>query len=256
MLTTGFCKLDRGILKYFNKPYTESEAWIWMITQADYNEGCTYAKVSSTLRQLGQAWGLNKSTVSRRLKKWVADGRIECNYAAFACGPHHGKPHATESATESATEATVITLLNYRKFQSPSSLGATESATESATLLKKEKKRTKERVPDSDESVSPNSRVYNFYVEQKQIGHNRPDWKPTAVQAKQLRANIKVLLEKQGFNSDELLAYLVNFFADEKIKDAGWPWKFFMTDPVRWKAGRESPPNPHDAHPSFKRVTL
>jgi hypothetical protein len=109
---------------------------------------------------------------------------------------------------------------------------------------------TKRRVPDSDESASLNSQVYNFFIEQKRTAHNRPEWLPTATQAKQLRANIKILLEKQGFKAEDLLSWLKNFFLDEKIKDAGWPWKFFMTDPIRWKEARAAPPIP----PAYRKL--
>lgn len=268
MLTEGFCKLHRGILKYFKKPFTENEAWIWMITQADYRDGEKYGVVEGTMRQFGEAWGRDKKTVSRWLHKWRIETspRISCEYAAFPRDTKSGEKipaslhnnHATDpchctTPLTCATDITTITLLNYGKFQRTTKKTpltcATIPATDPCHTLKGKELRTKKNYPDSDESVSPNSRVYNFFIEQKRSAHNRPEWLPTATQAKQLRANIKVLIEKQGFKSEDLIAFLKNFFSDEKIKEAGWPWKFFMTDPVRWKTAREPPPVPPSHRP-------
>ena len=151
-LTTGFFKIHRGILKYFEKPYTENEAWIWMISQAEY-DGDNRGKVKGSMRQLGETWGKDKKTVYRWLKKWSTEQkpRISCEYAPCNVTSLHNK-NATGGATGGATATTTITLLNYDKYQGKTSqhdtAPATGGATESGTLLKKEeRKRKKKSIP-------------------------------------------------------------------------------------------------------------
>ena len=150
MLTSGFCILDRGILKYFKKPFSENEAWIWMITQADYKNGDTYGKVFVTTRELSETWGRGIGTVSRWLKKWTHEpnARIACKYATINRVSLHNIC-GTQNGTQNGTCRTEITLLNYKIYQQPKKKHGTQNGThcgtQNGTFLKEEEKNLKKK---------------------------------------------------------------------------------------------------------------
>jgi hypothetical protein len=139
MLTSGYFLIDRKVLSSFRKPYPESLAWIWMISQADFIKGEHYGKISTTIRQLGDVWGWNKMKVSRTLKKWSNPNnpRITCKYAVFPrpinTSLNYVTGTVTESVTGDVTELTEITLLNYKQYQDGKKKSVTMDVTEGVT---------------------------------------------------------------------------------------------------------------------------
>ena len=85
----GYYKLQRGWMDHpvFKKePYTEREAWLWLIEQAICEQSQTSVggnvislnrgQVSYSTRQLATIWKWSASRVSRRIKKWRDFGMI------------------------------------------------------------------------------------------------------------------------------------------------------------------------------------
>jgi hypothetical protein len=247
-LTTGYFKVDRGILKYFKRPFTENEAWIWMISQAEYN-GDKRGRVKGSMRFLAGTWGRDVATVSRWLKKWSIEENPRISLI-YAMSLHNNS--ATPNATHRATVLKETILLNYNKFQGLLEEDATEDATDPAMFLKKEEKKLKKKsTTTSDEDrVTPNSQVYNFFVEMKRKKHNRLEWLPTTNQAKQLRANIKVVLKSATV--EEVVQWLTNFFNDPKAEAGGYKWSWFMSEPLAYsKTGAEPAPSRGLPYKSF-----
>lgn len=216
--------------------------------KAEYQDnpetGLKRAQLRFSMYQAAKFWNMTPKQVRYFLTRCLNEKDILWDRG------NGGRPEncaiGTGKGTGKGTVLGLVTILKYDKYQPEICDRGTGSLSANGAFLKEEEKKKKEKKkkPDSGESVSPNSQVYNFYIEEKRRLHNKPEWMPTATQAKQLRANIKVLIEKQGFIVDDLLSWLKNFFSDDKIKEAGWPWKFFMTDPVRWKVAREPSPTP------------
>ena len=165
MLVVGYFLVDRKILKYFTKPYSETEAWIWMISQANFIKGEHYGQISTTIRQLGDIWGWNKMKVARTLNKWSnpTNARISCKYASFPRQTKKPVNHVTETVTvrvtEDVTKVTTITLLNYKHYQNGKQKtvtgGVTEDVTQSGTLLKEEENQVKQKEPTKKNTRSP-----------------------------------------------------------------------------------------------------
>lgn len=117
-------------------PYSEREAWSWMIGEAAYKDcevpGATTAapvkiyrgQFTASLRFMAEKWGWSagskdgKDRVRRFLKKLERWGNITV---------------ATATATDGATVQNVITICNYDKYQFRLKQSATDTATANAT---------------------------------------------------------------------------------------------------------------------------
>lgn len=84
--------------------------------------------------------------------------------------------------------------------------------------------------------VSENSQVYNLYIEKRRSALDKPDWKPTEAQAKQMRANINHILKTYPVQA--LTEMVERYMADQSLAKQKWPWTFFVADPIRWVEGK------------------
>ena len=116
---------------FFKKePYTEREAWMWLIEQAawkahrhragSYVFNLERGQLSASVRFMGEAWQWSKSKVQRFLVRLKTDTMVELS---------HG--------TGQLTGNTVVTICNYNSYQitplSHNIVGGTEDGTANGT---------------------------------------------------------------------------------------------------------------------------
>jgi len=135
----GLFKVDRAIFRhpfFKEEPFTEREAWLWLIGKARYEEGCIYisetrvdlqrGQLVTSIRFLSTLWKWSKDKTSRYLNRLKTATMIE-----------------TRSATGSATGQTLITICNYETFQDYSAyretVTRTRGETASATTLRQQR---------------------------------------------------------------------------------------------------------------------
>lgn len=230
----------------WEKPLWRS-AWVWMLVKATHKayNGLQVGQVRFTLSMAKREWGMTKDQARHFIGKCVQEGDIM--WEPGRPGKLLTRPTSFTSSfpTSDPTSPGKITLLNYTKYRAVKKTDPTSDPTSRTTSNPASYKECItsndiQVLPAPDGAVaSPNSQVYDFFVESKRKAHDRPEWLPTANQAKILRANIKTLLEQ--FSADELVEWLRNFFQDPWVIKAGWPWKPFMADPIRWKQGELDP---------------
>lgn len=135
----GTVNIDRGLFEhdlFKNEPFTEREAWMWMIMEAAWKPRTKRVgngvfqlergQLVSSVRFMAEAWKWSKSRVDRYLNR-VSEMKMIC--------------------VKSGTAASVITICNYDKFQNvPSSTGTpaghqrdTSGTNEKKGVIKKEK---------------------------------------------------------------------------------------------------------------------
>ena len=133
----GFYRMARGWMDHTifrNEPFTEREAWQWMIEHAAFaphpHRVCKSVvplergQLAVSTRYLAQPWQWSKSRVARFLKKLKSRTMI---------------------GTEDGTGYTLITICNYNKYQSVQSDGGTANGTVSGTAAGQTIKKEKER---------------------------------------------------------------------------------------------------------------
>jgi len=248
--TKGYFIVDRCIQEDWKWQRVEwRSAWLWCLVRAAFKdkpeEGLKRGQFWFSIYWAEDEWGMTTNKARYFLSRCVQEGDIVWEKGTGGRPDKNSVSHTvnhTVNHTVSHTHLGRITISKYTAYQARCSKANTDSHTDSNSvshaILKEGIKESKKKVkvlPASDEAcVTPNSQVYDFYIKTKAQMVNRPDWLPTANQAKQIRANIKTLLETQGYTPDELVSWLTRFFADEKMANELWPWQFFMTDPLRW----------------------
>lgn len=121
--------IDRGLWKhpfFAKEPFTEREAWQWMIGEAAYRSytrnvsGAVVelqrGQLCASVRYLAQAWQWSKSRVDRFLKRLKTETMI-----------------GTESETRSGTRPLIISICNYAKYQGEVEASGTEDGTTTGT---------------------------------------------------------------------------------------------------------------------------
>lgn len=106
---TGYYKMARGWMDhpcFQNEPYTEREAWAWLIERAGWQDRthwigrrgvpCKRGQLAVSVRYLASAWSWSKSRVGRFLQRLKIGSMI---------------------GTEGGSECSVITICNYDKYQ-------------------------------------------------------------------------------------------------------------------------------------------
>lgn len=109
MSDKGWIKLDRGVLNHWlwkDKPFSEGQAWVHLLLMANHEDKVILfngKKVKiprgsfiTSMRKLANEWGWSKDRVSRFLTQ------LECD---------------TMLDTKRDTHKTVVTIVNYGKFQ-------------------------------------------------------------------------------------------------------------------------------------------
>lgn len=141
---SGFFLVTRGIFSHplfqHSGPFTPLEAWLWLIEQANFDEGrfkhgnqmfvIPRGSYGTRYRALAEKWRWSTDRVIRALKMWESQGMVEVE-------TRHGYVH--------------LTVCNYEQHQNPCYGGATATrherdndATATSTNQKKEKKEKKE----------------------------------------------------------------------------------------------------------------
>lgn len=154
---SGFYLMHRGWMDnpvFKDEPYTEREAWEWIISHAAYAPtvhrvggalvSIGRGQIAVTLRDMAEAWKWSKDRAARFLKT--------LQKADMICA---------ETATQARQAKTVITVCNYSKYQVAQDTTETETATQTRQeprqerdtdeTLKKEGKEVKEKnkIPSS-----------------------------------------------------------------------------------------------------------
>ncbi|PDT74135.1 hypothetical protein [Bradyrhizobium sp. C9] len=129
MSERGFYVVDRGFWQhpfFAPEPYTEREAFQWLIGEAAYRSRkrnvagslveLQRGQLCASVRFMAQAWGWSKSRVDRFLKRLKTETMI-----------------GTENETRRGTHPLIITVCNYEKYQGSMDETGTESETQSGT---------------------------------------------------------------------------------------------------------------------------
>lgn len=130
MTERGFIALARGILDHpvvgAQKPYTVTEAWLWLLLEAGYkprrvciSNGRTATPItlergqlSHSIRYMASAWGWTIKRVRTFLNRLEND---------------------TQIGTQTDTLQTIITICNYERYQSPEPEEGTQTGTQKGT---------------------------------------------------------------------------------------------------------------------------
>jgi len=113
----GLFTVDRGVFKHplfdNGKPYTELEAWLWLLSEAKWRDGryrvtsksralvtLKRGELSSAIRGMADVWNWSKSSVKRYIDLLKSETMIE-----------------TRIETESGTGQIVISIRNYNIYQ-------------------------------------------------------------------------------------------------------------------------------------------
>lgn len=119
----GFYLMHRGWADsdvFANEPYSERDAWIWIIEQAAWSPTSTRVKGSTidldrgqlcfAQRFLAEKWQWSKSRVDRFLKRLAAEGMIS------VCSKSGAENGATPNHAAGQGQS-IITVCNYAKYQ-------------------------------------------------------------------------------------------------------------------------------------------
>lgn len=221
MSDTGFFAVHRGVWdhpSFAAEPFTEREAWMWLISTAVWKP----TKVRSgrktielqrgqlvfSERFLAEKWKWSKSAVRRFLKRTTDDHMIELL---------------------ADREATLITICNYDKYQTPRTTG--EPQTEPPANREPDQRRTNNQITNNQRkqetrvnALSPEWRLWfdTFWQEwPNKVG------KPAALKA-------IIAAEKRGADLDAIIAGVQRYIR-EKPPDRQWlnPATFFNQN--RWE---------------------
>ena len=205
-------------------------AWLWMFLEANHhdddpNPGLKMGELLlSSLTVLAKEGGWKHPMQAKRfLDSCVLEQDIKVLRFCY----------------ESVKNSLRITICSYEKYGQvgygfvKESLSDCDGSENNGSVLKKKEEIKKKKIlSSSDDAKTDNSKIYNYFIEQKRLFHKKPEWLPNANQAKMLRSNVKQLL--QDYPADEVLSGLKTFLADKGAQKKGLPWKFFMGDPLSW----------------------
>lgn len=121
MSAGGYYQMARGWMEsdaFAAEPYTEREAWVWLIENATWKDGRARIKGETVDLERGQLcfaqrfmaekWQWSKSRVDRFLKRLVTQNMISiCSKIGATAGQGSGQGQS------------IITICNYAKYQSP-----------------------------------------------------------------------------------------------------------------------------------------
>ena len=108
--------LDRSIFRYAEKPYTDFEAWVWLIASAKYS-GPSRGTLLGGRDFLAKAWGWDASKVRKKLNKWEQEGRIIKTSIDFRTTVEDHLWDQGQGPPSRTTVVTVITIPKYDEYQ-------------------------------------------------------------------------------------------------------------------------------------------
>jgi hypothetical protein len=179
-------KMDRAVFKhrfFADEPFTEREAWVWMISAAVFADCRVRAnskpvnlkrgQLTYSIRFLAQQWQWHRSRVERFLNRLKTERMIEtdretgqiiitiCNYDKYQLIPGYGETSETPSETpseipsETPSDAgqNAITICNYDKYQPVPRDTETASETPSQTAS--------ETASETNKNIIYNNTIYN-----------------------------------------------------------------------------------------------
>jgi hypothetical protein len=198
---------DHPIFK--DEPYTEREAWMWLISEAEWKP--TRARVGSAVVNLQRGELAHSLRYMQREWKWKSDKRVRTFLAKL-------ESDGMISLQKTTQEITHITICNYEKFQQP---GRSEERTEDAARTQHGRK---------EEEVKEDKNIYD-----------RGGGPLIAPEAEELAA---AFLEEIG--QSEPLDVSPDFAGTLMRADAwhraGWPKSMIIAETRRVMEGRPAPP--------------
>lgn len=137
---SGYIAIQRGLLEHHifaDEPFTEREAWIWLIEQAAWKKQrirldgrpaiLGRGEVAHSLRFMAEAWQWHHLRVRRFLLRLASEGMIEI-----------AKENCAKNETPSYRKTQRLTICNYDKYQSPRNSDETENETSAKQQRNKE----------------------------------------------------------------------------------------------------------------------
>jgi DNA-binding transcriptional MocR family regulator len=143
---SGYFQMARGWMEneFFSaEPFTDREAWIWIIEQAAWRPGKVRIKgtiidlqrgdLSFSVRFLAEKWRWSKSRVDRFLKRLAAENMISTR-----------SKNGTTAGHQAGQGQSVITICNYEKYQSPKDAQRDSTVPESGTTAGQQRDKEEE----------------------------------------------------------------------------------------------------------------
>lgn len=157
-MSSGFYLMYRGWRSnavFKNEPYTEREAWEWLIEEASYADRewrisgrivtLERGQLCHSLRYIGQAWGWQKDRVARYLKRLESVSMI-----------------CVKTATANATAESVISIVNYARYQVSPDTNATADETGTRQQRDKTKEIKEGNSPKGAQAPSSEKQVFDL----------------------------------------------------------------------------------------------
>ena len=226
-------------------------AWIWMLMKAAFvnHDGLERGQLYFSLSQGPKVWGMSKTEAHRFLKKLSNSGSWNDYQPEIIWergrGGFQATPVGTIIGTKIGTTPSLITIVNYDKYNPLPKKAGTIVGTPLVCspgiypYEKQSNKQSKNRRDSVESAPSPNSQLYDLYIETRRSTLDRPGWLPSKAQAIQMRANIKKMLE--NYPLDQLIEWLKNYLHSSWAQDHNQPWGLFAKDPISWQGRSEKP---------------
>ncbi len=151
---TGYYRMARGWMEndFFSpEPFTEREAWQWLIEQAAWRATSIRIKghpvnlergqLSFAQRFMAEKWGWSKSRVDRFMKRLVAENMVQTRSKI-------GAETGATAGHNAGQGQSILTICNYEKYQSPN--GEVRGNVETQTGATAGQQRGKEEYREED----------------------------------------------------------------------------------------------------------
>ena len=118
MVKGGFFLVYRGVFDDFKrKPYSELEAWLWLIASAGYDDNEDLGRIYTTFSELAKDWnwtcGKEKRGHVVRVKRFLQ--KLQENERVTLC--YNNRVNLLQSCYKVVTRDVTITILNYAAYQ-------------------------------------------------------------------------------------------------------------------------------------------